>query len=96
MYQITPLKTISPVSVFADKQQELDIPTFKVEDHIEKKQDEEDTADDLQKLQKSPMTQISGIRKLKHANSVTTGNVPQYGVETENPIELNQVPIYIL
>ena len=39
-----------------------------------------------------PMTQITGVRKLKHANSFT-GVVPKYGVETPHKEELGMVSV---
>jgi len=36
------------------------------------------------------MTQITGVRKLKHTNSFT-GQVPKYGVETPHKEELGKV-----
>lgn len=68
-----------------DKQQELDLPTVKVEEPQGKKKEEE-PAD----KQKGPMTQIIGVRKIKHANSFT-GIVPQFGVEPTNADLLSQV-----
>lgn len=38
------------------------------------------------------MTQITGVRKLKHTNSFT-GQVPKYGVETPHKEELGKVKI---
>ena len=73
----------------ADKQQELDLPTLKVEDTDapnstgaapNKKKDKKTT----------PMSQISGVRKLKHTNSFT-GMLPRYGVECANEEDLNKV-----
>ena len=72
-----------------DKQQELDLPTLKVEDTDapnstgaapNKKKDKKTT----------PMSQISGVRKLKHTNSFT-GMLPRYGVECANEEDLNKV-----
>ena len=37
-----------------------------------------------------PMTQITGVRKLKHTNSFT-GQVPKFGVETPHKEELGKV-----
>ena len=76
----------------ADKQQELDLPTLKVEDTDapnstgaapNKKKDKKTT----------PMSQISGVRKLKHTNSFT-GMLPRYGVECANEEDLNKVRIF--
>ncbi|VDI78483.1 cAMP-specific phosphodiesterase 4 [Mytilus galloprovincialis] len=61
------------------KQQELDLPTVKVDEPQVKRKEEEPQKDS----KKSPMTQIIGVRKMKHANSFT-GIVPKYGVEPTN------------
>lgn len=50
------------------------------------KKKEEEPAD----KQKGPMTQIIGVRKIKHANSFT-GMVPKFGVEPTNDELLSQV-----
>ena len=75
-----------------DKQQELDIPTFKIDEndenegsHVEKENQKDQ--------KKHPMTQITGVRKLKHANSFK-GIVPKYGVETPHKDELGIVSIH--
>ena len=47
------------------------------------------------KNKKTPMSQIVGVRKLKHTNSFT-GVVPKYGVEATNEEELTKVKGYIL
>ncbi|KAJ8305583.1 hypothetical protein KUTeg_016128 [Tegillarca granosa] len=73
-------------NTYLDKQQELDLPTFKVEDHVENKNKEEA---EKPETKKRPMTQITGVRKLKHANSFS-GIVPKYGVETARTEELGQ------
>lgn len=64
-------------STFLDKQQDIDIPSLKVEDSEAHKKREK----------KAPMSQITGVRKLKHTNSFT-GVVPKYGVEANNEEEL--------
>jgi cAMP-specific phosphodiesterase 4 len=70
--------------VSADKQQELDLPTVKVEQVEPQKERPE-------KQEKNrPMSQISGVRKLKHTNSFT-GIVPKYGVDTPHAEELGKV-----
>ncbi|CAG5135685.1 unnamed protein product [Candidula unifasciata] len=65
------------------KQQELDLPTVKVDhvDHGIKEKTPEKSR---------PMCQISGLRKLKHANSFT-GMVPTHGVETPHKDELTKI-----
>lgn len=71
------------ISSLTDKQQELDLPTVKVDEPQNKKKEEEQN-------RKSPMTQITGVRKMKHANSFT-GIIPKYGVEPTNADLLSQV-----
>ncbi|ELU18933.1 hypothetical protein CAPTEDRAFT_180250 [Capitella teleta] len=72
-------------STFLDKQQEIDLPTLKVEDA--------DTLSSHQTPKKrekknAPMSEISGVRKLRHTNSFT-GVVPRYGVDTLHEKELS-------
>ncbi|XP_036365375.1 cAMP-specific 3',5'-cyclic phosphodiesterase 4C isoform X4 [Octopus sinensis] len=71
-------------STYLDKQQELDVPTLKVEDT-----DRPGNKDIFQKDKNRPMCQISGVRKLKHTNSFT-GVVPKHGVETPHREELGK------
>ncbi|XP_052255077.1 cAMP-specific 3',5'-cyclic phosphodiesterase 4C-like isoform X1 [Dreissena polymorpha] len=74
-------------STYLDKQQELDIPSFKIEENepnIKEKEKQKDTG------KRRPMTQITGVRKLKHTNSFT-GQVPKYGVETPHKEELGKL-----
>ena len=66
---------------FTDKQQDLDIPHPQVSSDQTEKSTEKT----------SPMTKITGVRKLKHTNSYTT--VPKYGVETQQPEELGKVGV---
>ena len=72
-----------PVCVLADKQQELDLPTVTVE-QVEPAKERPVTD------KNRPMSQISGVRKLKHTNSFA-GVVPKYGVETPHMEELAKV-----
>ncbi|XP_064606899.1 3',5'-cyclic-AMP phosphodiesterase 4C-like isoform X3 [Liolophura sinensis] len=73
-------------STYLDKQQELDVPALKVESSgetvstptPEKKSDKQ-----------RPMSQISGIRKLRKTNSFS-GNVPKFGVETPHTEQLEK------
>lgn len=88
--------TADEFPVFSDKQQELDIPTFKIDEndehqtsHVEKENQKDSTG------KRHPMTQITGVRKLKHANSFT-GSVPKYGVETPHKEELGLVSMRIM
>jgi hypothetical protein len=55
----------------------------------------EPTTTSMRKEKKTttPMTLISGLRKLKHANSFSAGIVPKYGVETPHEQELGVVSI---
>ena len=75
-------RSVSPLS--PDKQQELDLPTVKV-DHVEHPVKERNVEGKCR-----PMCQISGLRKLKHANSFT-GIVPAHGVDTPHKEELTNV-----
>ena len=63
------------------------MPTLKVEDtethHAPKKKEGK----------KAPMSQIVGVRKLKHTNSFT-GVVPKYGVEPTDEAELTNVSYF--
>ncbi|KAL3867914.1 hypothetical protein ACJMK2_040758 [Sinanodonta woodiana] len=71
-------------TTYLDKQQELDIPTLKVDENNDTSQKENQND-----AKKRPMTQIIGVRKLKHTNSFT-GIVPKYGVETPYKEELGK------
>ena len=71
----------------ADKQQELDLPTVKVE-QVEPQKERPPVEKDR------PMSQISGVRKLKHTNSFT-GIVPKHGVDTVHTEELGKVSILL-
>ncbi|GFR61551.1 cAMP-specific 3',5'-cyclic phosphodiesterase [Elysia marginata] len=66
------------------KQQELDLPTVKV-DHVEHPVKERSVEG-----KSRPMCQISGLRKLRHANSFT-GIVPAHGVDTPHKEDLTKV-----
>ncbi len=68
-----------------DKQQEIDVPTLKVEDTDAHKKKEVPG-------KKAPMSQITGVRQLKHTNSFT-GVIPKFGVETKNDEEITKVRI---
>lgn len=69
-------------STYLDKQQELDLPSVKV-DQVEQ------TIERPPPEKNRPMSQISGVRKLKHTNSFT-GIVPKYGVETPHLDDLGK------
>ncbi|XP_076462948.1 3',5'-cyclic-AMP phosphodiesterase 4C-like isoform X1 [Babylonia areolata] len=71
-------------STYLDKQQELDLPSVKVEPTGEANKDRSGPAE-----KNRPMSQIPGLRKLKHANSFT-GIVPKHGVDTPHTEELGK------
>ncbi|XP_013421124.1 cAMP-specific 3',5'-cyclic phosphodiesterase 4C isoform X4 [Lingula anatina] len=71
-------------STFLDKQQEMDLPVMKGDDHHEHNQNQSNKYNREIKDKKTPMSQIMGVRKLKHANSFTGGSVPRFGVECAN------------
>ena len=73
-------------SFITDKQQDVDIPTLKVE--------QTDPFKDIQEKNR-PMSRITGVRKLEHANSFT-GTVPKFGVETPHKENLSIVSILVL
>ncbi|XP_074643588.1 3',5'-cyclic-AMP phosphodiesterase 4C-like isoform X4 [Tubulanus polymorphus] len=80
-------------NTFLDKQQEVDVPTLptvRVEDSID---DHGHTMKPplLRKEKKTPMSQISGIRKLHHTNSLAGSAVPKYGVDTLHEQELSEL-----
>ncbi|XP_064624775.1 3',5'-cyclic-AMP phosphodiesterase 4C-like isoform X4 [Lineus longissimus] len=74
-------------NTFLDKQQEVDVPTLKVED-VTVNAEPTTTPNRKEKKKITPMSQISGIRKLKHGSSFSAGVVPKYGVETPHEAEL--------
>lgn len=76
------------VLCYADKQQELDLPSLRIED----------TEPRANKKKERPrhgpttMSQISGVKKpLCHTNSFTGEKLPKYGVETPYEEELGKV-----
>lgn len=75
--------------LFADKQQEVDIPTVKVDENTNNTENHQHNKKEHNK-KRTPMSQIVGVRKLKHTNSFT-GIVPRYGVETPHEEELGKV-----
>ena len=90
-----PFLNVEEFPVFSDKQQELDVPTFKIDEneenqggHVGEKENQKESMGKRHPV--TPMTQITGVRKLKHANSFT-GVVPKYGVETPHKEELGLV-----
>lgn len=79
--------------LLSDKQQELDLPTFKVEDADAKSSVHvQNEAASGSKDKSQPMSLISGVRKLQHGNSFS-GSVPKYGVETPHREELALVSV---
>lgn len=70
-------------STFLDKQQELDIPSLRVED-VEPRAVTHSTHKKRERRSgTTTMSQISGVKKpLLHTNSFTGEKVPRYGVET--------------
>ncbi|XP_066430302.1 3',5'-cyclic-AMP phosphodiesterase 4C-like isoform X2 [Eleutherodactylus coqui] len=54
-------------STFLDKQHEVEIPSPTTKE----------------KEKKKPMSQISGVKKLTHSSSLTTCNIPHFGVQTD-------------
>ena len=81
------------VSCCTDKQQEIDMPVLKVDDVDAPAAPEAPEAPIKVKEKdgkKALMSQISGVRKLKHTNSFT-GVVPKWGVEAKNEEELGNV-----
>lgn len=75
----------------ADKQQELDLPSFRVEDSVTTEVERTSKKDD--KPQRAvPMSCISGVKRpLTHTNSFTGEKLPKYGVETKHEEELGKV-----
>ncbi|XP_041281723.1 cAMP-specific 3',5'-cyclic phosphodiesterase 4C-like isoform X1 [Onychostruthus taczanowskii] len=58
-------------STFLDKQHEVEIPSALAKDKEKERR-------------KRPMSQISGVRKLKHSSSLATAGIPRFGVRTEH------------
>lgn len=73
----------------SDKQQ--DLPEFKVED-VDRSHDQSSLQAKRSRDKNAPLSQISGVRRLKHSNSFT-GAVPKYGVETSSEEELGTVGV---
>ncbi|KAL4236995.1 hypothetical protein ACF0H5_005379 [Mactra antiquata] len=74
-------------STYLDKQQELDIPSLKIDENEGNQKEKENQKEPGKRR---PMTQITGVRKLKHTNSFT-GQVPKYGVDTPHKDELGKL-----
>ena len=73
-----------------DKQQEIDVPALKVEDADAKQND--DSAVVVAGTRQPPMSQISGVRRLRHMNSFT-GIVPKFGVPAVDDESLKEVSL---
>ncbi|KAM3656728.1 3',5'-cyclic-AMP phosphodiesterase 4C isoform 1-T1 [Ammospiza maritima maritima] len=58
-------------STFLDKQHEVEIPSALAKDKEKERR-------------KRPMSQISGVRKLKHSSSLAAAGIPRFGVRTEH------------
>ncbi|XP_018320278.1 cAMP-specific 3',5'-cyclic phosphodiesterase isoform X5 [Agrilus planipennis] len=80
-------------STFLDKQQELDIPSLRLDEGNEAVQKPNaQRKDRSSRSAATPMSQISGINKkpLCHTNSFTGERLPVYGVETPHEEELGK------
>nr|XP_030112567.3 cAMP-specific 3',5'-cyclic phosphodiesterase 4C isoform X1 [Taeniopygia guttata] len=58
-------------STFLDKQHEVEIPSALAKDKEKERR-------------KRPMSQISGVRKLKHGSSLAAAGIPRFGVRTDH------------
>lgn len=75
-----------------DKQQELDIPSLRVEDVEPRATSHSSQRKKERRSGHTTMSQISGVKKpLQHANSFTGEKLPRYGVETPYEAELGKV-----
>ncbi|XP_065212180.1 3',5'-cyclic-AMP phosphodiesterase isoform X5 [Planococcus citri] len=82
-------------STFLDKQQELDLPTLRIEDSLKTLESTKTATKNKKKPTDknggTPMSHISGVKRpLCHANSFTGEKLPKYGVETRFEEELGQ------
>ncbi|XP_014208746.1 cAMP-specific 3',5'-cyclic phosphodiesterase-like [Copidosoma floridanum] len=80
-------------STFLDKQQELDLPSLRIDDTIFASKDAR-ISKKKDRVQRSPaaMSHISGVKRpLTHTNSFTGERVPLYGVETPYEEDLGKV-----
>ncbi|OXU28142.1 hypothetical protein TSAR_005236 [Trichomalopsis sarcophagae] len=80
-------------STFLDKQQELDLPSLRIDDAPPGSMDAR-AAKKLDRAQRGPlaMSHISGVKRpLTHTNSFTGERVPVYGVETPHEEELGKL-----
>lgn len=80
---------------FTDKQQELDLPSLRIEDAVASTGSADArAAKKKDRLQKGPssMSHIIGVKKpLTHTNSFTGERVPVHGVETPHEEQLGKV-----
>ena len=79
--------------MLTDKQQELDLPSLRVDDAPPGSMDAR-AAKKKDRVQRGPaaMSHISGVKRpLTHTNSFTGERVPLYGVETVHEEELGKV-----
>lgn len=84
-----------------DKQQELDLPSLRIEDAVAATGSVVDTraAKKKDRVQRGPaaMSHISGVKRpLTHTNSFTGERVPLHGVETPHEEELGKVSLWPL
>ncbi|XP_075235698.1 phosphodiesterase dunce isoform X2 [Lycorma delicatula] len=85
-------------STFLDKQQELDLPSFRVEENVTDGLASRTGA--IKKKERAgrptPMSHISGVKRpLTHTNSFTGEKLPKYGVETPYEEELGKLILEI-
>ncbi|XP_063988767.1 3',5'-cyclic-AMP phosphodiesterase isoform X3 [Diachasmimorpha longicaudata] len=81
-------------STFLDKQQELDLPSLRIEDAVAATSADTRTSKKKERTQRGPaaMSHISGVKRpLTHTNSFTGERVPNYGVETPHEEQLGKV-----
>ncbi|XP_034184909.2 phosphodiesterase dunce isoform X3 [Osmia lignaria lignaria] len=82
-------------STFLDKQQELDLPSLRIEDAVAAAGSADArAAKKKDRVQRGPaaMSHISGVKRpLTHTNSFTGERVPLYGVETPHEEELGKL-----
>ena len=88
----------NPSSRYADKQQELDLPSLRIEDAVAAAGSADArAAKKKDRAQRGPaaMSHISGVKRpLTHTNSFTGERVPLHGVETPHEEELGKVGTY--
>lgn len=81
-------------STFMDKEQEVELPTLKINSSIAEGTEAEEADEPASTVvPEGPLTmsRISGVRKLRHANSLPQfGQLPEYGVETQRYSDLKK------